>query len=164
MRPYRVVKDSEDRMRHESWSPEVSTFAFQKIRREERIKLNEGDCERATAAGVGHLIVKGKYGRELATCLVGETTGNYEIDPVASRIKHSGLDFKKAVGKRWRAFCAQPQDEELVRSAMLMAVEEEADEEETEPTLEVRLTPTHELIAPLKRRPGRPRKVMAGGV
>lgn len=156
MLPHYMVKDNEGRMRRERWSSQSANFALQQFVREEEIKLNAQDCDKASAAGIEHMVIKTRFGAELATSTIGPT-GDYEVEPVAARIKHSGLDSKKAVGARWRAFCSEPRDEQEVLAAMFTAANDDEAAEGTLSAPPIAMIPISDVTTN-RRKPGRPRK------
>lgn len=168
MRPFYMVKLADGREAPQRWTPEASNFLLQKMIREEENKLNAQDCERATTAGIGHLVVPGKHGPELATATIGES-GDYEVNATASRIKHTGADSKKAWLTRWMRFCTEPHNEEATLKEMYAAVEQEIENEAASlaapaPTIPASEFQDQTLMHPEPpRRRGRPRKAQLQG-
>jgi hypothetical protein len=72
---------------------------LQHLSREATAELNEIDIARGLPRSL--------------SCMVSDGQGNWFVDPVLSRIKHSGKDKTDLLRERWQAFCAEPRDPDV---------------------------------------------------
>lgn len=145
MKPfYEIFDDKVGHKRRIPWDADRSTAKMHEMRNEVIAELNARDIERAEAAGIE--IPEGITA--LPTCFLN-SDGHYAIDPIASRIKHSGAEENDIFIPRWQEFCSRPRpDEEMDYPSV------------TYRPKQVRgiSSPVVETTVQPKRGPGRPRK------
>ena len=86
------------------WDADAANRKNAEMRKESIDFLNKRDIERARAAGM-ELPDDAIY---LPTCF-DNGKGEMAMDPLATRIKHSGAELNDHFIPRWQAFCSVPQ-------------------------------------------------------
>ena len=166
------------------WSTDKANVKLRTMRQAHKDRLNAEDCDHARRSGIEHLIDESTG--MLRTLELVETGGNsrdgdegtvgtnsqYAINPVASRIKHSGAMLNDAFIPEWRAFCSKPQNDDNVEYPMPVYVPKERSKRASVVSArgqgdvaEVGGVQTP-IVRPeyQKRGPGRPRRGFAGAV
>jgi len=87
-----------------NWNPIDSNKMLQHFHRQTRDEL----CARDIARGLPKSL---SCGRWVHSGNGGEKV--FVVDPLLSRLKHSGAEHRKLRGERWTAFCSEPRDPEI---------------------------------------------------
>lgn len=147
MIPFTEFTIKETGMRQKvSWDFHKANAKLQQMNREEHDFLCLQDAERGRAAG---LDVAG----DRLPVLVAGPNGELSVDPIASKIHHSGAALRDRVTARWRKFCSVPQNEEAVEYPSADYVPKEARKLGMKAAPIMAVSPDTE-----RKRPGRPRK------
>ena len=133
-----------------SWDRTRAKAKSAEFRNEAISFFDQQDIERAKVAGI--VVPEGVT--VLPTCSF-TADGAYEVDPVASRIKHSGAEVNDRWIPRWQAFCSKPQNEEDAEYAVVTHTPKS--QRKASAALPTRTL--EEVKAEGKRGPGRPRKM-----
>lgn len=128
------------------WDFQKAQSKLQQFNCEEKEILCKQDADRGRTAGLD------VQGDRLPT-LVMNPDGSISVDPIASKIHHSGAALRDRVTARWRKFCSVPQNEDAVEYPTSEYVPKEPRKLGTEAPAFMEVTQDTE-----KRRPGRPRK------
>ena len=148
MRPFmEYIHPETGRKQRVEWDKDRSRAKMMEFRAEAIRYFVGRDIERARAAGI-----------TVADDAPGLPTGEFQsdgtfiVDPIASRIKHSGEEVKNRWLPRWQEFCSKPQNEEDAEYPMVTHKPRRVEiEEPPTRTLE-------EVKTEGKRGPGRPRR------
>jgi hypothetical protein len=106
--PFKVITIAETGERKRvPWDATKANDRMLKMRAEAKAVLMARDVERGSAAGAD---VSG--GR--LNVLVSDGQGSYHVDPIASKIHHSGAELNDLFRPRWYEFCGSPQNEDAV--------------------------------------------------
>lgn len=171
MRPFKELRNPVTGiMERIPWSEDRARAKLLEIRQRHKDRLNAEDCDRARAAGIGHLVdEKTNMLRTIELIADGDAdgdeavtmalSGKYQVNQMASQIKHSGAELNDAFIPEWRKFCSVPQNDDGVEYPMPPYTPKQKARgvrRAAEPLAAgMTSTPTSELP---KRRPGRPRK------
>ena len=149
MKPfYEHINERTGRKERVYWDEARTDEKLQEIRQKHKDFLNARDVERARAAGI-ELPDDAKV---LPTMFLN-ADDVYEIDPIASRIKHSGAELNDMWIPEWQTFCSSPQSDEINTYPKPVYVPKEGRKAAKRATGTAVVASD---IAP--RKPGRPRK------
>lgn len=135
-----------------SWNRDRANAKCQEFRQEAIDYFRKLDIERAKAVGV--ILTEGTT--VLPTCSF-TADGVFDIDPIASKIKHSGAAVNDRWMPRWQEFCSKPQNCEDAEYAMVTHKPKEG-RPAIQPVQEPPTRTIEEIRGSGKRGPGRPRR------
>jgi hypothetical protein len=135
------------------WSATKSNAKMQAMRSAHKETLMARDAERGKAAGAS--VTNGRL-----DVLVDDGSGSWRVDPIASKIHHSGAELNDSFRKEWFAFCSRPQNEPNAQYPEYRYESKELRKQETQ-RVAVEI-PQLDGGAPTQRPRGRPRKGAVG--
>jgi hypothetical protein len=147
MIPFKEVTHAETGVKQRiPWDRDRSRAKHDQMRNEVVASLNVRDIERAKVAGVAV-----EEGETVLRTMRDDGAGNAVVDPIASKVKHSGAETNDIFIPKWQEFCSRPQNDDGAEY----------------PTVTYKPKRAGVVASPVvakdipeneKRRPGRPRK------
>lgn len=153
MQPFKLVTIKETGLTQRiPWDLTKANAKLQAFRAESKEMLMARDVERGRAAGAD--VSNGRL-----NVMVADVNGNLQVDPIASKIHHSGAELNDDFIPKWREFCSRPQNEPEAEYAWM----EYQPKESRRANMPVTSAPGMESVSGTQRRgPGRPRKEAMG--
>lgn len=126
-----------------AWDERKSALKMKEMRSAMIREFNITDCTNANA------IMNGGYDFPLDGSPMPTMIGDV-VDPILSKIKHSGEDFQSEFVPAWQKFCSVPQDDQGVEPPVI-AYQRKGQRAPSSLIVE-------QKAEPAKRKPGRPRR------